>query len=133
MGEGVGDGIIYNKRGTGNANKRGTGDENKRGTGNAERQGGRPARPRGYMTFHGPAPRETYSVAYEAKPSQVPAWFTIYATITKAGPAGGLQLAYRLPHTVYVLGKRSLAPDSVAVLVARAVPSDSGRRIPSAC
>jgi len=74
-------------------------------------------------------PRETYLVSYEAKSRQLPAWFTIYATIAKAGPTTGLQLAFRLPHTVYLLGKRSLVADSVALLGARSIPSDSGGRI----
>ena len=71
--------------------------------------------------------KETYTVFYQAEAAGLPAWFTVYATITGPRPSGGLQIAYRLPHTVYLLPKRGLAPDSVAFLATSV--RDSARKI----
>lgn len=72
-------------------------------------------------------PKETYTVFYQAEAAGLPAWFTVYATITGPRPSGGLQIAYRLPHTVYLLPKRGLGPDSVAFLAASV--RDSARKV----
>jgi hypothetical protein len=61
-------------------------------------------------------PRQTFTVFYDASAQQIPAWFTIYSTITGPPNPNGLQLAVELPHTVYLLTRKPLARESVAVL-----------------
>lgn len=68
--------------------------------------------------------REVHTVFYEADAERLPAWFTVYATVTGAKTATGLQVAMRLPHTVYLLSKLTLARDSVVFVTA---VGDSGR------
>lgn len=63
-------------------------------------------------------PRQTFTVLYDATAQRLPAWFTIYATITRSGPSMGVKLALQLPHTVYLLTKKSLAQDDVVFLKA---------------
>ena len=63
-------------------------------------------------------PRQTFTIFYDATAAQVPAWFTIYSTVTGPPNPNGLQLAVELPHTVYLLTKKLLARESVAVLSA---------------
>jgi hypothetical protein len=53
-------------------------------------------------------PRQTYYVFYKATAESLPGWFCIYATFTGATTADGLKLAFKLPHTVYLLGKTPL-------------------------
>ena len=65
-------------------------------------------------------PKDAYVVFYEASARQLPAWFTVYATMTGLVTSTGVQLALRLPHTVYLLAKQPLARDSVALVDARA-------------
>ncbi len=64
------------------------------------------------MSFRLPA-HQTYVVFYEAGADRLPAWFTIYATVAAPPTAKGMKIALALPHTVYLLTKKSLAPDSV--------------------
>ena len=61
-------------------------------------------------------PRQTFTVFYDASATQVPAWFTIYSTVTGPPNPNGLQLAVELPHTVYLLTRKPLAREAVAVL-----------------
>lgn len=61
-------------------------------------------------------PRQTFTIFYDASARQVPAWFTIYSTITGPPNPNGLQLAVELPHTVYLLTRKPLAREAVAVL-----------------
>jgi len=58
-------------------------------------------------------PKQTYTVFYEATADHRPAWFTVYATLTGPRPTGGMQLAYRLPHTVYLLPRGGAERDSI--------------------
>ncbi len=59
------------------------------------------------------APHQTYMVFYKASADHLPAWFTIYATITGRRTVQGLELAIHLPHTVYLLSKEPLTSSSV--------------------
>lgn len=59
------------------------------------------------------APKQTYYVFYKATTETYPNWFTIYATISGATTPTGLKLALELPHTVYLLGHKSLADSNV--------------------
>lgn len=61
-------------------------------------------------------PKEMFTVYYEASADRLPAWFTVYATVTGARPSAGLQVALRLPHTVYLLTRQRLVRDSVVLL-----------------
>jgi hypothetical protein len=54
------------------------------------------------------APKQTYYVFYKATTETYPNWFCIYATITGPTTSTGLKLALELPHTVYLLGRKSL-------------------------
>ena len=54
------------------------------------------------------APKQTYYVFYKATTETYPNWFCIYATITGPTTSTGLKLALELPHTVYLLGHKSL-------------------------
>lgn len=62
------------------------------------------------------APRQTYTVFYEASADKVPAWLCIYAIVTGATTPTGIKIALELPHTVYLLPKKPLERDSVVVL-----------------
>ena len=64
-------------------------------------------------------PRQTFTIFYDATARQLPAWFTIYSTVTGPPNPNGLQLAVELPHTVYLLTKKLLAREAVAVLHAQ--------------
>lgn len=70
------------------------------------------------------APKQSFTVFYEATAERLPAWFTVYATLSAGKPKQtGFQIALKLPHTVYLLGKGSLRREEVAVLRAgRAAP-----------
>jgi len=59
------------------------------------------------------AAHQTYIVFYKASAASLPAWFTIYATITGKRTTQGLELAIHLPHTVYLLGKKPLESSAV--------------------
>lgn len=59
------------------------------------------------------AAHQTYIVFYKASATNLPAWFTIYATITGKRTTQGIQLAIHLPHTVYLLGKEPLASSAI--------------------
>ncbi|MGH9733758.1 MAG: hypothetical protein ACRD8A_04105 [Candidatus Acidiferrales bacterium] len=59
------------------------------------------------------APHQTYMVFYKASADHLPAWFTIYATVTGRRTVQGLELAIHLPHTVYLMTNKPLASSSV--------------------
>jgi P pilus assembly chaperone PapD len=61
-------------------------------------------------------PQQTYTVTYRAESARLPAWFSIYATITGPQASNGLKLVIELPHTVYLLTKKALARDAVVML-----------------
>src|SRR5215471_1229597 len=54
-------------------------------------------------------PKQIHTVYYEANAEQLPAWFTIYATVGKGSVTqSGLQVAIQLPHTGYLQPKQKL-------------------------
>jgi hypothetical protein len=61
------------------------------------------------------APQQRYTVFYKASAERLPAWFTIYSSVTGPQAAGGIKLVLELPHTVYLMTKRPLARESVVV------------------
>jgi hypothetical protein len=68
-------------------------------------------------------PQQTYTIFYKAQSTRLPAWFTIYATITGPQTPAGIKLVLELPHTVYLLTKQPLPRE--AVVLHRA---ESGRK-----
>lgn len=60
-------------------------------------------------------PRSTYSVQYDARAAQLPAWFVITATFA-GPPAPGLNIRLQLPHVVYLEQPQALAAQDVAVV-----------------
>jgi hypothetical protein len=58
-------------------------------------------------------PQQSYTVYYDATADALPAWFTIYATITRANDHSDVRVAFQLPHTVYLLPKTTVKRDSV--------------------
>jgi hypothetical protein len=76
-------------------------------------------------------PKQTYFVFYKASTETFPNWFCIYATVTGPTTPSGLKLALELPHTVYLLGKKS--PEQAQIAWNRAeVAMKSGKRLISA-
>ncbi len=74
-------------------------------------------------------PRQTFYVFYKASAETLPNWFCIYATFTGATTASGLKLAFKLPHTVYLLGKNSLDRSQVQWVRAETSVDGDKRRI----
>jgi hypothetical protein len=60
-------------------------------------------------------PQQRYTVFYKAGAERLPAWFTIYSSITGPQAAGGIKLVLELPHTVYLMTKRPLARENVVL------------------
>jgi hypothetical protein len=60
------------------------------------------------------APKETHYVFYKATTETFPNWFCIYATVSGAVSPSGLKLAIELPHTVYLVGRKSLDQSQVS-------------------
>src|SRR3984893_18620485 len=60
------------------------------------------------------APKQTYYVFYKATTETFPNWFCVYATVTGPTTATGLKLALELPHTVYLLGHKSLEQSQIS-------------------
>jgi hypothetical protein len=58
-------------------------------------------------------PKQVYTVYYDAAADVLPAWFTIYATITRANNHSDVRVAFQLPHTVYLLPKTTVGRDQV--------------------
>jgi len=75
------------------------------------------------------APKQTYYVFYKATTETYPNWFTIYATITGTTTSTGLKLALELPHTVYLLGHKSLDQSKVTWNKAELAVQGGKRRI----
>jgi len=66
-------------------------------------------------------PHRSYTVFYKASAPHVPAWFSLYASITGLRPVRpGIQLVLKLPHTVYLVGRTPVTYDAVVVSDARA-------------
>jgi hypothetical protein len=66
------------------------------------------------MSLRIPA-RQTRVVFYEASADSLPAWFTIACTFAGLRVRSGLEVRVELPHTVYLLQKRSLASEDVGL------------------
>jgi hypothetical protein len=60
-------------------------------------------------------PRQSYFVFYEARAKKLPAWFVIYCTFAGIPSQSGLNVQVELPHTVYLLQKKSLEKTQVTV------------------
>lgn len=66
------------------------------------------------MSFRIP-PLGTYTVYYEARARQLPAWFMVLSSMTGARTNAGLNVRLELPHVVYLLQKEPLQKGQVAV------------------
>lgn len=66
------------------------------------------------MSFRIP-PLATYTVHYEAKARQLPAWFMVLGSMSGARASNGLNLRIELPHVVYLLQKDALKKDAVTL------------------
>ena len=55
------------------------------------------------------APRQTYTVFYEASADSAPAWFAVMAAFTGGRTQNGIAVRIELPHVVY-LGQRTALP-----------------------
>ncbi len=76
------------------------------------------------------APHRGYTVFYRAQSTQLPAWFTIYASIAPPTAAGAVHLVIELPHTVYLLSRIQLRADQVSF--SRSEIASDGRRVEAA-
>jgi hypothetical protein len=74
-------------------------------------------------------PKQTYYVFYKATAETLPGWFCIYATFTGATTSSGLKLAFKLPHTVYLLDKTPLDRSQVQMIHAETVVDADKQRI----
>ena len=74
-------------------------------------------------------PRQTFYVFYKATAEALPAWFCIYATVTGPTAPNGLKLAFKLPHTVYLLDKKKLERDEIFWLRAETILDGDQRKI----
>lgn len=61
------------------------------------------------------APKQIYTVYYDASADVLPAWFSIYATVTRANNHSDVRVAFQLPHTVYLLPATTVNRESVQV------------------
>jgi len=75
------------------------------------------------------APKQTYYVFYKATTETYPNWFCIYSTISGPVTPTGLKLAIELPHTVYLLGHKSLEESNVSWNKAELTVQGGKRRI----
>lgn len=66
------------------------------------------------MSFRIP-PLASYTVHYEARAKQLPAWFMVLSAMTGARTASGLNVRIELPHVIYLLQKDALRKEAVAV------------------
>ncbi len=76
-------------------------------------------------------PQQTYYVFYEATAPQAPAWFVIYASFSgfPFRTAQGMNVRLQLPHTVYLLPKRSMDKPDLQIDLALLSRSDNKVRI----
>lgn len=72
-------------------------------------------------------PRQVYTVYYDAEADALPAWFTIYATVTRANNHSDVRVAFQLPHTVYLLPKTTVGRDSITFHLAMSTASGPAR------
>jgi hypothetical protein len=73
--------------------------------------------------------KQTFYVFYKATAEILPAWFCVYATITGPATPNGLKLAFKLPHTVYLLDRNSLDRSQVSWVRAETSVEGDKRRI----
>jgi hypothetical protein len=66
------------------------------------------------MSFRIP-PLATYTVHYEARAKQLPAWFMVLSAMTGARTQSGLNVRLELPHVIYLLQKEPLRREAVTV------------------
>lgn len=66
------------------------------------------------MSFRIP-PLATYTVHYEARAKQLPAWFMVLSAMSGARTASGLNVRIELPHVIYLLQKEPLKREAVAL------------------
>jgi len=76
-------------------------------------------------------PKQTYYVFYKATTETYPNWFCIYSTVSGPVTATGLKLAIELPHTVYLLGRKSLEQSQVSWNRAE-ISAEGGKRLVTA-
>lgn len=76
-------------------------------------------------------PKQTYYVFYKATTETYPNWFCIYSTVSGPVTATGLKLAIELPHTVYLLGRKSLEQSQVSWNRAE-ISAEGGKRVVTA-
>jgi hypothetical protein len=69
------------------------------------------------------APKQTFFVFYKASAETLPNWFCVYATITGATTTTGIKLALELPHTVYLLPRKPINREEIALLHAESSAS----------
>jgi hypothetical protein len=74
-------------------------------------------------------PRQTFHIFYRASAETLPAWFCIYATVTGPTTASGIKLAFKLPHTVYLLDRAPLSRDEVIWTRAESTVENNKRRV----
>jgi hypothetical protein len=77
------------------------------------------------------APKETYFVFYKATSQTYPNWFCIYSTVSGPVTSSGLKLAVELPHTVYLLGRKSIDRSDISWNRAE-TSSEGGKRLVTA-
>ena len=71
-------------------------------------------------------PQQSYFVFYEAQTEATPAWFVVYAAFSgfPFRTEQGMNIRLELPHTVYLLPKKSLAKADVVVEKVDFKPAD---------
>ncbi len=77
------------------------------------------------------APKQTFYVFYKATTESYPNWFCIYSTISGPVTPTGLKLAIELPHTVYLLGRKTLDQSQVSWNRAE-ISTEGGKRLVTA-
>lgn len=75
------------------------------------------------MSFKIP-PRQNYYIFYEASADKLPAWFVIYAAFSgfRERTPQGFQIQVQLPHTIYLLPKRTLQKAELSIVKADYLP-----------
>jgi hypothetical protein len=74
-------------------------------------------------------PKQTFYVFYKATAEMLPAWFCIYATVTGPATPSGLKLAFKLPHTVYLLDQKTLERGEIEWIRAETMMEGEQRKI----
>ncbi len=63
-------------------------------------------------------PKQSFSVAYQARASSLPAWFVVYAGMTgfPVRTSSGMNVQILLPHTVYMLPKKDASKKELKIV-----------------